>query len=136
MLILRDALLGSRRYEQFKSSLAVADNVLSRRLQAMVDAGLLRRVPYRAEKRTHHEYHLTEAGADLLPVVQALLLWGEKHTRSPLGDVHLTIVHTRCGHTSSTADTCSHCGTVLRAEEVAWRRPWRMPELTALVGGD
>jgi DNA-binding HxlR family transcriptional regulator len=135
MLILREAMLGSRRYEQFRSSLGAADNVLSRRLQAMVDAGLLERVPYRAPKRTHHEYRLTEAGTDLLPILHALVLWGEKHTSSPLGDVHLSIVHTRCGQTSSTPDICSHCGDVLRADEVAWHRPWRVPELTVLLGG-
>lgn len=135
MLILRDALLGSRRYEQFRSSLGVADNVLSRRLHAMVEAGLLERVPYRAEQRTHHEYRLTEAGTDLLPILHALALWGEKHTTSPLGDLHLTIVHTRCGQTSSSPDICSHCGGTLRAGEVAWRRPWREPELAPLAGG-
>jgi DNA-binding HxlR family transcriptional regulator len=133
VLILRDALAGSRRYEQFRSSLKVADNVLSRRLQSMVEAGLLRRVPYRAEHRTHHEYQLTEAGADLLPVLHALALWGEKHTTAPHQAAHLEIVHRPCGQASGTADVCSHCGRPLPPAEVSWRRPWREPELTALA---
>ena len=133
VLILRDALAGSRRYEHFRSSLKVADNVLSRRLQSMVEAGLLRRVPYRAEHRTHHEYQLTEAGADLLPVLHALALWGEKHTTAPHQAVHLEIVHRPCGQASCTADVCSHCGRPLLPAEVSWRRPWREPELTALA---
>ena len=74
LLILRNALLGTRHYERFRDELGIADNVLSRRLQAMVDAGLLRQVPYRGPRRTHLEYHLIEAGEDLLPVLQALAL--------------------------------------------------------------
>src|ERR1700753_2150155 len=83
LLVLRDAMTGARRYEQFRESLGVADNVLSRRLRTMVEAGLLRRQPYRAGNRTHDEYHLTAAGADLLPVLNALAVWGERHTEAP-----------------------------------------------------
>jgi DNA-binding HxlR family transcriptional regulator len=136
VLVLREALTGSRRYEQFRSALGVADNVLSRRLQIMVEAGLLRRVPYRAEHRTHHEYQLTAAGEDLLPVLNALGLWGERHTTAPEPDAHLTIVHQRCGHLTTTSDVCSHCGTTLRATEVEWRRSWMTPPSTALTGAD
>lgn len=136
LLILREALLGTRRYDQFRSKLGVADNVLSRRLQGMVDAGLLRRAPYRARRRTHHEYILTGAGRDLLPVVHALVLWGEEHTTPPPEGGHLSIVHRSCGQPSTTPDVCSNCGDALRAADVAWRRPWRSPELTPLAAGD
>lgn len=133
MLILREALQGRRRYEEFRSRLGVADNVLSRRLRAMVDAGLFTREPYRAEQRTHHEYHLTDAGRNLLPVVHALVLWGEKHTPTPAGGGHMRILHTTCGQVSDTPDVCSHCGTRLEPDEVAWLRPWRTPETTPLA---
>jgi len=86
VLIVREAMTGARRYEQFRGGLGVADNVLSRRLRTLVDAGLMRKVPYRAENRTHEEYHLTDAGQDLLPVLNALALWGEKHTTTPRPD--------------------------------------------------
>lgn len=135
ILILREALQGMRRYEQFRTKLDVADNVLSRRLQSMVDAGLLERVPYRAEQRTHHEYHLTDAGRDLLPMVHSLALWGEKHTAPPEEGGHMRIVHLSCGQASTSPDVCSHCGAALRPAEVAWDRPWRSPELTALSSG-
>ncbi len=82
LLILRHALLGGRRYEQFRESLGVADNVLSRRLAAMVESGLLRKVPYRGEQRTHFEYALTEAGADALPVLNALVRVGREAHRA------------------------------------------------------
>lgn len=133
VLILRDAITGARRYDQFRTSLGIADNVLSRRLQTMVAADLLRKVPYRAEQRTHHEYRLTEAGADLLPVLNALAVWGERHTEAPAPDAHLTIVHTGCGGVTGRADTCEHCGEALSVDNTAWHRPWLAEEPTTLA---
>jgi len=125
MLILRGALQGVTRFEDFKRSLGVADNVLSRRLNGMVDAGLLVRRPYRGEHRTHLEYVLTDAGADLLPVLNALTLWGEKHTTRPRPDVSMTIIHTACGTTTDSADTCTGCGARLAPTDVTWHKSWR-----------
>jgi DNA-binding MarR family transcriptional regulator len=113
----------------------VSDDVLSRRLQAMVDAGLLERVPYRAGQRTHHEYRLTDAGRDLLPLLHSLALWGEKHTAPPAEGGHMSIIHTSCGQASTSSDLCSRCGAELRPTDVAWLRPWRSPEPTALFPG-
>ncbi|MET0966401.1 MAG: helix-turn-helix domain-containing protein [Nakamurella sp.] len=134
LLILRHALLGVRRYEDFRSGLGVADNVLSRRLPAMVEAGLLRKVPYRGEQRSHFEYVLTEAGADLLPVLNALLLWGEKHTDAPRIDDEMSIWHRSCGARSSSGDSCSNCGQTLHADDVSWRRSWRSADPEPLTG--
>jgi selenocysteine lyase/cysteine desulfurase/DNA-binding HxlR family transcriptional regulator len=136
VLILRNALLGARHYEQFRDELGIADNVLSRRLQAMVDAGLLRQTPYRGARRTHFEYQLTEAGADLLPVLHSLAQWGNSHTTAPVPGQRLGIVHQACGHTSTTSEVCSHCGAALRPGEVAWLRPWRSPTPTPLAGAE
>jgi DNA-binding HxlR family transcriptional regulator len=69
MLVLRQAFSGVRRFEQLRDQLGVAENVLSKRLSTMVDAGLLRRVPYQDRRRIRHEYVLTEAGADTFPIV-------------------------------------------------------------------
>ena len=135
ILILREALTGSTRFEQFRTRLEVADNVLSRRLAAMVEAGLLRRVAYRAEQRTHYEYQLTVAGADLLPVLNGLALWGEKHTVAPGRAAHLEIVHMTCGATTTTSDVCSHCGAVMAPDETIWRRDWLKQRQTQLVAG-
>ena len=134
MLILREALTGSTRYEQFRSTLKVADNVLSLRLRAMVDAGLLERSPYRAGQRTHDEYRLTPAGADLLPVVHALILWGEKHLPGPDESSPLTIVHDACGEATTSSESCSRCGAPLRAGDVRWRRPWLGSEPVRVTG--
>jgi len=133
LLILRNALLGARRYDEFRSALGVADNVLSRRLPAMVEAGLLRKVHYRGEQRTHHEYVLTEAGSDLLPVLNALLLWGEKHTSGPHPGEHMGIIHS-CGAESTSSDVCSGCVAELQSTEVSWLRPWRAADPQPLAG--
>ncbi len=128
MLIIRQALSGIRRFEQFRTELGIADNVLSRRLQAMVEAGLLTRSPYRDGNRTREEYLLTDAGADLLPVLNALVLWGEKYRPHADVDVSMQIVHAACGAVTTTPDNCSGCGEPMAAGSVEWRKSWRPDE--------
>ncbi len=77
MLVLRDALHGMTRFDQFKS-LGIAPNMLTRRLNALVDAGLLSRRRY-SEKPPRDEYLLTARGRDFRPVLLALLAWGNRH---------------------------------------------------------
>jgi len=128
MLILRDSLMGVRRYDDYRRSLGIADNILSKRLSAMVEAGLLTRTPYKERGRTRHEYVLTEAGAEMLPVVHALLLWGERHTANPQ-DAPLRIRHDPCGRLSTSADRCDGCGEPLTPETVTWVRDDRVTPL-------
>src|SRR5882724_673835 len=78
MLILRDALHGLTRFDQFQSSLEIAPNMLARRLAALVESGLLERRRY-SERPPRYEYLLTERGRDFRPVLWALLAWGNKH---------------------------------------------------------
>src|SRR3954451_9370333 len=78
MLILRDALQGMTRFDEFQKSLGIAPNMLTRRLQALVEAGLLERRRY-SEHPPRDEYILTARGRDFQPVIVALLTWGNKH---------------------------------------------------------
>src|SRR5215467_8213995 len=78
ILILRDALHGLTRFDQFQKSLGIAPNMLARRLNALVDAGLLQRRRY-SEKPPRDEYVLTARGRDFRPVLLALLSWGNRH---------------------------------------------------------
>src|ERR1017187_9581750 len=78
ILILRDASKGATRFEQFQKSLDIAPNTLTRRLNALVEAGLLERHRY-SERPPRDEYRLTEAGRDFRPGLWALLAWGNKH---------------------------------------------------------
>lgn len=78
MLILRDAFYGLTRFDEFQESLGIAPNMLSRRLGALVDSGLLARLPYQ-DRPVRYEYVLTPAGEDFRPVLLALLAWGNRH---------------------------------------------------------
>ncbi|WP_066805523.1 winged helix-turn-helix transcriptional regulator [Sphingomonas asaccharolytica] len=78
MLILRDAGLGQTRFDDFQKGLGIAPNILTKRLAALVEAGLLERRRYN-DRPPRDEYVLTEAGRDYLPVLQALGGWARKH---------------------------------------------------------
>jgi DNA-binding HxlR family transcriptional regulator len=78
ILILRDAVAGMTRFDEFQKSLKIAPNILTRRLSALVDGGLLERRRY-SEKPPRDEYMLTERGRDFRPVLTALLVFGNRH---------------------------------------------------------
>jgi DNA-binding HxlR family transcriptional regulator len=78
ILILRDAVYGLKRFDEFQKSLDIAPNMLTRRLNALVKGGLLKRQRY-SDKPPRYEYVLTDRGRDFRPVLLALLAWGNKH---------------------------------------------------------
>jgi DNA-binding HxlR family transcriptional regulator len=78
ILIIRDALHGFTRFDQFQKSLNIAPNMLARRLNTLVDAGLLERRRY-SQHPPRYEYILTEKGRDFRPVLIALTAWGNRH---------------------------------------------------------
>jgi len=78
ILILRDAFRGATRFEQFEKGLEIAPNILARRLNALVESGLLERRRY-SEHPPRDEYLLTARGRDFRPVMLALLAWGNRH---------------------------------------------------------
>lgn len=78
ILILRDAFLGLKRFDEFQESLGIAPNMLTRRLKGLVESGLLERRRYQ-ERPARFEYLLTERGRDFRPVLWTLLSWGNRH---------------------------------------------------------
>lgn len=124
-LIIRDVLHGRGRYECLRDNLGISEAVLSRRLKAMVDAGLLSRVEYRDGARARHGYAATEAATELLPVLQHLAIWGEKHTPMPAGGGHMAMIHEACGRETSRGEVCSACGEELAADQMTWVKPWK-----------
>lgn len=78
ILILRDAMHGLTRFDQFQKSLDIAPNMLTRRLNSLVESGLLERRQY-SERPPRHEYVLTDLGRDFRSVMVALNSWGNKH---------------------------------------------------------
>jgi DNA-binding HxlR family transcriptional regulator len=78
ILILRDALHGLTRFDEFQKSLDIAPNILTRRLNGLVESGLLERRRYSLHP-PRDEYVLTPRGRDFRPVLMTLLAWGNKH---------------------------------------------------------
>lgn len=78
LMILRDALQGLSKFDQFEKSLGVAPNILAQRLAALVEAGFLERRPYH-ERPVRHEYVLTDRGRDFASVMTALMAFGNRH---------------------------------------------------------
>jgi DNA-binding HxlR family transcriptional regulator len=125
LLILRNATTGMTRFDQFKADLGIADNILSARLGRLVAAGVLARVPYRDDGRARHEYRLTQAGADVLPLLHALARWGQDYTEPDAPAEPMQIIHLACGHPTAGGGACDHCGQPVARAEEAWVRPWR-----------
>ena len=78
ILILRDAFYGLTRFDEFQKSLDIAPNMLTRRLNALVEGGVLERRRY-SERPPRDEYILTDRGRDLRPVLQTMMAWGTRH---------------------------------------------------------
>ncbi len=78
ILIMRDAFYGLTRFDEFEASLGIAPNMLTRRLKALVEAGLLERRCY-SERPPRYEYVLTERGRDFRQVLTSFFAWGNRH---------------------------------------------------------
>jgi DNA-binding HxlR family transcriptional regulator len=108
LLVVRDALLGLRRFDDFQHSLGVARNVLTDRLKRLVEAGVLERVPYQ-QRPPRFEYQLTAMGRELGVPIIGLMHWGDRHLASPAGPPRLTR-HRDCGGALHAALVCDTCG--------------------------
>ena len=120
MLVLREVFFGNGRFDAMKARLGAADSVLTRRLAALVDAGLLIRRPYDDGGRQRQEYVLTAKGEDALPVLNAVVIWAEKHLPAPSEQAHMFVVHSGCGQRTTSADSCTACGERLTADNTSW----------------
>jgi DNA-binding HxlR family transcriptional regulator len=118
MLVIREAFLGTRRYEDYQRNLGVARNVLADRLARLVDEGILRRRRYQ-ERPERFEYALTEKGIDLWPVLVSLMKWGDRHA-APDGPP-LLLLHRGCGGEMNERFICEKCGEPLHARSAEAR---------------
>ena len=118
MLIIRDAFLGVRRFDDFQARLGISRNILNVRLTALVEAGVLERVPYQ-QRPVRHEYRLTDKGRDLWPVLTAMREWGDKW--SAPGGAPLDLVHESCGSVTHLRHTCDVCNEPIDASSVRAR---------------
>ena len=125
LLIIRDAFLGIRRFDDFQRRLGIARNVLQSRLERLVEEDVLERVEYQ-ERPRRFEYRLTPKGVDLWPVLVSLLKWGDKHAY-PDGPP-MVLRHAGCRGEVDDRRICTECGKPLEAKEVrAERGPGAAP---------
>jgi DNA-binding HxlR family transcriptional regulator len=115
MLILRDVFLGISRFDQFHERLGISRNILNQRLNRLVEAGVLTKVPYQ-EHPPRYDYRLTDKGRDLWPVLNAMRQWGDKY-EAPDGPP-LVVTHKTCGHVTQAVLTCSVCGESIGPRDV------------------
>ena len=72
-------------------------------------------------------------GEDALPVLNAVVLWAEKHLPAPSEQAHMFVIHTGCGARTTSADSCTVCGERLTAHNTSWHSLARTPEPVALA---
>lgn len=128
MLILRNAFMRMRRFDDFQSSLGMTRHLLASRLKRLVEEGIFERVPYQ-QAPVRHEYVLTDKGKALHPVLMALANWGDDWMDKGMGPP-LLYQHRACGHVMRPVMVCSECHEPLTASQVT---PMPGPGLTATV---
>jgi DNA-binding HxlR family transcriptional regulator len=127
LLIVRDILLGLRRFDELQSHLGIARNILQTRLTRLQEHGVIERVRYQ-EHPPRHEYLLTDKGLDLWPTVVALMKWGDRYA-PPDGGPAVLIEHRGCGGAVDEHRICERCGARLNARDALGRPgPGASPE--------
>ncbi len=127
LLIVRDVLLGLRRFDEIQSDLGIARNVLNARLTRLLDQGVLERRLYQ-ERPPRYEYRLTDKGLDLWPAIVALMQWGNRYT-SPAAGPPVLLEHRGCGGAVDEHRICETCGARLSVRDVrALPGPGATPE--------
>jgi DNA-binding HxlR family transcriptional regulator len=118
LLIVRDAFLGVSRFDEFQARLGISRNVLQRRLEHLVAAGVLERVEYQ-RRPPRFDYRLTAKGRDLWLVLTAMREWGDRWAM-PDGP-SLVLEHRGHDHPMDLAPTCATCGEAVTARDVRAR---------------
>jgi DNA-binding HxlR family transcriptional regulator len=111
LLVLREAFYGRARFTDFVRRTGAQKTVISDRLKRLVDHGILERVEYQ-QHPTRHEYPLTDKGRALLPVLLALIKWGDDWASGPAGPP-VAFTHTECGHPLDPTLVCGSCGVAI-----------------------
>jgi DNA-binding HxlR family transcriptional regulator len=115
LLIVRDALFGVSRFDDFQSRLGISRNVLNQRLTHLVDHGVLEKVAYQ-DHPPRYDYRPTAKGVELWRVVDAMRQWGDRWA-APDGP-RIEMVHRSCGHRADVVPTCPVCGEVVEGPDV------------------
>jgi DNA-binding HxlR family transcriptional regulator len=116
LLVMRDAFYGVRRFNDFSAHLDAPRTVLSTRLTALVNAGLLERRPD-PDHGGRHLYEVTAKGKTLWPPLYALRAWGEAHAADDR-EPRRAFTHVSCGEPLDYTARCTACGMVPEPQDV------------------
>lgn len=116
LLIIRDAFRRIRRFSDFQKSLGITKHRLSDRLNRLVDANILEKVPY-DENQKRFEYRLTQKGLDLYPILLSVALWGDRWESDEDG-APVVYTHKDCGHDTQPHYVCDHCQKEIHAKAI------------------
>lgn len=116
LLVLREAFLGTTRFEDFRAHTGAARHLVAERLTDLVDHGVLDKEPY-SDRPPRFEYRLTPKGHDLYPVVAGLLAWGDRWMAHEAGP-SMTVVHEPCGAEVTPELRCPNCGGKIEVADV------------------
>lgn len=106
LLVVRELFLGVRRFSEIAANTGAPRDILTTRLRRLEDVGVVERSEY-STRPLRHEYRLTRAGRDLLPVILALKQWGDRHVS---GEVLPPVYAHSCGATFEPRLDCAACG--------------------------
>ena len=112
LLIVRDAFLGLKRFQEFEADLGLPKKVLTERLQRLVEEDIFERRRYQ-EHPERFEYLLTEKGRGLWRVLAHLLMWGDEHYADEAGPPRI-LRHRECGGRLDYSLRCKKCGAELK----------------------
>jgi DNA-binding HxlR family transcriptional regulator len=114
MMVLRECFRGVRRFDDIQTKLQLGRNILSERLQMLVEEGILDRQQYQTNP-VRHEYRLTEKGEDLYPVLLAMLRWGNKYK---VEVPPLQLMHKNCGKIMQPVTVCDGCEAEIHRKDL------------------
>lgn len=117
LLIIRDVFLGRNRFDELCAATAITRSVLTDRLTHLVNEGVLQRDCYQTGPE-RFEYHLTDKGRALLPVITHLMLWGDRYYAEPDGPP-LQLEHRDCGGHPHDRLRCDRCDATLTTTNIA-----------------
>jgi DNA-binding HxlR family transcriptional regulator len=125
ILILRDALRGSTKFDEFREGTRASRAIVADRLAHLVDHGVFVREQYEAHP-PRYAYRLTEKGRALQPVLMMLSHWSETYVSKRL--VSTRRRHATCGHAFTPVITCSECGEPATPDTITYDK--RQPAKT------
>jgi DNA-binding HxlR family transcriptional regulator len=134
LLIVRDMWVrGPRKFEQLQRNNRIARNILTDRLETLVEGGIVERKLYQT-RPDRYEYQLTETGRELVPTLLSLVSFGDRHLAGDAGPP-LLIHHGDKGHPADPMVTCRHCGEELTMQDLVTEPGPGMPRRAPRAAG-